>query len=587
MRRFVAGLSLGLLGLAFGRPAPALGKSTVVDALLEDHDATIYVDPMLTRASPKQRNTPHVGDVNGDGVIDLVVSQDSADWGSVASAGAVWIYYGPIADGAVDMAAEPPDVLIIGAGPYQYLGYHLAVHDVNGDGTDDIAMTAAGVADPRCTGSCHPSVAHVFFGGTLAPLIDMAITPADVTIVGGTSRAIEMVQTLDVDADGIADLVLVSGNEGSHPAASGILYGRANWPSVIDLHTAPFDTEFPDLTGARANLCEAAVAAVGDVNGDGLVDLAMGDPTFTTTAEVGGELLLWLGNGARLPASLPRGMADLVLRGEYREARVGQSFDLGDFDGDGVDDVAFISAVEGMAVGGDVYVHYGRTAWPPVIGANAGADLVLRVGSEADWTGCRLRLADFDADGREDLAFTNEDFTPAPGRDWAGRAVVVLGLVRVVGDMPLRDYPRTLELWGADAYDGLGANAGMEFADLDADGRADLVATAIFGDGPGNVHAATSPGDLLLLRGCAWPTCCDLLRDDSIGSISPPDRSLASLLPLDGDHCHRWRHVSGEADRDTAVLADLSRPLVLYASPRTTNDLLLTKGPGDRVHVHY
>ena len=61
-------------------------------------------------------------------------------------------------------------------------------------------------------------------------------------------------------------------------------------------------------------------------------------------------------------------------------------------------------------------------------------------------------------------------------------------------------------------------------------------------------------------------------------------RRLADLLPLDwGRHGYRDPFPSGETDPDSGVVADGSRPLVLYAVDAEVTLLLAKRGDDIRV----
>ncbi len=84
------------------------------------------------------------GDVDGDGATDLVVSAIYAHQGFAGMAGRVYVYWGRDDAGwGLVSAAADADADYSGAGVRDYLGYGLALGDLDQDGDDDLLMGAA------------------------------------------------------------------------------------------------------------------------------------------------------------------------------------------------------------------------------------------------------------------------------------------------------------------------------------------------------------------------------------------------------------------------------------------------------------
>ena len=81
------------------------------------------------------------GDVNGDGLADVLVGAPAAN--SREKAGEVLVFMGtaqwlPVVDAALDEQA----LTVLGAEPEDELGFSVASGDVNGDGSDDVIAGA-------------------------------------------------------------------------------------------------------------------------------------------------------------------------------------------------------------------------------------------------------------------------------------------------------------------------------------------------------------------------------------------------------------------------------------------------------------
>jgi len=83
------------------------------------------------------------GDVNGDGVADLVLPAPFA-WGPKddrRAVGETYVLFGP-ADAVVDLAETKPDLVVYGVDGGDQLGHSLGVGDTDGDGTGDLLLGA-------------------------------------------------------------------------------------------------------------------------------------------------------------------------------------------------------------------------------------------------------------------------------------------------------------------------------------------------------------------------------------------------------------------------------------------------------------
>ena len=137
------------------------------------------------------------GDVNGDGIDDLIVGAPFASTAGGYDAGASYVVFGTDAGFAasLDLAAldGSDGFRLDGAGPYDDSGSSVsAAGDVNGDGIDDLIVGAPGGYAYRFN---SPSASYVVFGSTqLAGENDAPVAADDMLTV----RALEQV---DLAAD--------------------------------------------------------------------------------------------------------------------------------------------------------------------------------------------------------------------------------------------------------------------------------------------------------------------------------------------------------------------------------------------------
>jgi len=366
------------------------------------------------------------GDVDGDGVGDLVVGAPHADVGG-PSTGTVSVYSGQGGALLLQLHGDSPGARLGAA--------VVGLGDLDGDGHADLALGAP-MGDPPA-GSVR-----LVSGGTGALLWTRAgVAPGD--SFGASLAALE-----DANGDGVPEILVgapFDDGDGWNAGAVYLLSGRDG-------------TTLRRWHGATWDQFGAALAAAGDVDGDGRGDWIVGAPFADVGAFNAGSAYVVSGaDGTRLRA----------LHGQEAGAQLGFAVDgAGDVDGDGRDDLLVVapSADAGGIDSGAAYVYSGATGALVLVipGAAAGLYLSAAVG-----------VGDVDGDGRADLLVGC-----AADAGGAGRARLLSG----------RD---GIELA---AFDGLAPNdwfgaALARLGDLDGDGRDEFVVGA-----PGHDDVLGKPG---------------------------------------------------------------------------------------------
>lgn len=249
------------------------------------------------------------GDVNGDGIDDILIGAYSTETGG-KSAGSVYVVYGK--DTATAGGFASPVSLaalnggdgfeLTGSGDYSNVGWSVGGGgDVDGDGFDDIVI-----------GTRDGEVAHVVFGkaGNFSASTSLSSLGAaerfEITGLAGASDGLGSAVAIagDIDDDGVDD-ILIGAPFGNHPGtdsgAAYVIYGDEERPSgnfpVASLN---------GINGFRVNgvaefdTAGRSVAAAGDVNGDGIADLILGAPEADSTAngdDEGGAFVIFGGAG--------------------------------------------------------------------------------------------------------------------------------------------------------------------------------------------------------------------------------------------------------------------------------------------------
>ena len=195
-----------------------------------------------------------VGDVNGDGKGDIAVSAHYEDVGGNAEQGRAYVFSG--ANGSLLFTLDTPNPQT-GA----FFGQSVAVGDVSGDGKADVAV---GASMERVSDIDRQGRAYVFSGADGSLLLTLDRPKPQQFSVFGASVAVG-----DVSGDGKADIAVGAYNEDVGTNAD---QGRAYVFSGADGSLLlTLDTPNPKAVGHFGDSL-----AVGDVNGDGKGDIAVG-----------------------------------------------------------------------------------------------------------------------------------------------------------------------------------------------------------------------------------------------------------------------------------------------------------------------
>jgi len=224
-----------------------------------------------------------VGDVNGDGIDDIIAVAEAADGpdGSRPNTGAVYVVFGSASlSGTVDTAQDEQDVTILGTGAQDALGFCAASGDINGDDIDDILLVAqradAAGRTRDTSGEAYVILGSLDLGGT----IDILAGDHDITIAGADAHDLltSCLARHDANGDGIGDIILGTGfargpdNGRDRAGEAYVFFGSPTLPATLDPAAGSTDVV---LFGADAgDQFGSAVGAV-DLNGDGREELVV------------------------------------------------------------------------------------------------------------------------------------------------------------------------------------------------------------------------------------------------------------------------------------------------------------------------
>jgi len=442
------------------------------------------------------------GDVNGDGVEDVVIGAPSVSRNGRYGNGEAYVVFGRAAGFPAEinlaslLAASGGDGsagFVLEGVPYNsgYAGWAVSGGDINGDGRDDVVLTAINAASFR-------GQAYVVFGR--ATDFPPEIRLSDLLVANGGDGSQGFVCTYvdpgvmgkalgtgDVNGDGLDDVFISQSTfDGSNEVGRAyVLFGRKTaFPPEFDLgdllarHGGDGSSGVVLTNLDEDEYCCDALGNAGDVNGDGIEDVLVGAP-FAGEPNTG-RVYVVFGRSAAFPAELALvdllagnggdGSTGFVIHGI--DSAGGAVSGAGDVSGDGIDDV-IIGAPSADPHGfgsGEAYVVFGRDGgFPAEIdvadlfadqGGDGSAGFVLEGIAEGDSAGEAVSGAgDLDGDGIDDVVVGAE-------RSEAGGDAYSIGEAYVVFARPPLDVDRD----GAENdTDNCLAHANEDQRDTDAD----------------------------------------------------------------------------------------------------------------------
>ncbi len=281
------------------------------------------------------------GDVNGDGLGDIVIGVPGEDGDQAVDAGAAYVVFGKRDDADVDLAQlEDGGFRMAGISTGDFAGGGVSgAGDVNGDGLSDLIVGAPSAGRGEC---------YVIFGkADAAPVLLRALGSSGfrITTPNGESGTGNHVSGAgDVNGDGLGDVIvytLATSSDAPGPGgAASIIFGKADSADVNlgALDSNGFKIKRVNLSNSRGG----AVAGAGDSDGDGRMDLLVGSPTERSCGDgAAGESYLVFGTGANADIDAKSlGAGGFTIKGNHGLDLSGNDVSCaGDVNGDGLPDV--------------------------------------------------------------------------------------------------------------------------------------------------------------------------------------------------------------------------------------------------------
>ena len=307
------------------------------------------------------KSVSSAGDINGDGIDDIIVGASGVDVGGREGAGQSYVLFGSTdgfpeninlssldgSNGFVLNGIDAGDASGISVG---------AAGDVNGDGIDDIIVGA------NAPNTNNPGEAYVIFGSDSGFPASIELSSLDgsngFTILGsnsGDQAGIAVSSAGDINGDGIDDVIIGASTadpNGDKSGKSYVIFGRADgFDASIELSSLDGSNGFALSGVSEGDYSGGSVSAAGDINGDGFDDIIIG-ARFANPGPGGeyggpsylGEAYVVFGSDSSFPAQI--NLADLngsdgfVIMHPTAYDGLGSSVSgAGDINGDGFDDI--------------------------------------------------------------------------------------------------------------------------------------------------------------------------------------------------------------------------------------------------------
>lgn len=279
------------------------------------------------------------GDINGDGLDDIIVGAPYFD-GGLVDEGAIFISYGDEITGTNSAIKTE-----INFSQAKFGGSVSSAGDVDGDGYDDVIVGAVGAVNGVNVGAAY------FFPGGAQGLGSISIT----LYKGNQGFGAAVSDAGDINNDGFDDIIVGAPNYDAPGApGAGAVFIYTGSTSGLNNNQPTYVTS--GSTGAHLG---NSLDNAGDVNGDGYSDIIAGASTFSAGQSNEGAIFIWHGTGAGITNNAAY---NKLIQSDQVNAALGASVaGAGDANGDSYFDI--IAGLPGVTNGqtneGAARIYYG------------------------------------------------------------------------------------------------------------------------------------------------------------------------------------------------------------------------------------
>ncbi len=350
-------------------------------------------------------STGGVGDVNGDGYNDILISAHYNDE-SRSNAGQTYLIMGKSSGWTLDTDISTSDASFLGERSEDLSGSSIAIGgDINGDGYDDILISARGNDE----GGTRAGQTYLIFGKASGWAMDTDLSVSDASFWGEDHNdysGYSVAGAGDVNDDGYDDILIgaYQNDEGGNMAGQTyLILGKASgWAMDTDLS----DSDASFWGENEVDMSGFSVAGGGDVNGDGYDDILIGAYNNDEGGSNAGQTYLIFGKASGWAKDTDLSASDASFWGEDADDWSGHSVSIvGDVNGDGYDDI-LIGATgddDGGSKAGQIYLILGKSSGWTMDTDLSDSDASYWGEDENDSSAFPARAEDINGDGYNDF----------------------------------------------------------------------------------------------------------------------------------------------------------------------------------------
>jgi hypothetical protein len=469
------------------------------------------------------KSVASAGDMNGDGVSDLIIGAYDAAPGGQVGAGSSFVVFGTSAGfgAALELSTlnGANGFRINGVSAGDNSGQSVAsAGDINGDGLGDLIIGAPYASPGNRTDAGSSFVVfgtNKSFGGVLELSTLNGTNGFRINGVSTGDFSGTVASAGDMNGDGLSDLIIGASQADpggrSNAGSSFVVFGtNKSFGGVLELSTLNGTNGFRINGVLAGDWSGRSVASAGDMNNDGLSDLIIGADgagpggrvqagssfiVFGTNKSFGGALELSTLNGTE------GFRINSVSAYDYSGDGSGSVASAGDINGDGLGDLiigAWGASPGGRNQAGSSFIVFGTNkSFGAVLELSTlnGANGFRINGVSADdhsgfFGGC---AGDINGDGLSDLIIGADRASPG-GRYQAGSSFIVFGTNKSFGaalELSALNGINGFRINGVSAGD-LSGNSVAGAGDMNNDGLSDLIIGVLYASPSGLTQAGSS-----------------------------------------------------------------------------------------------
>ncbi|MEH2408323.1 hypothetical protein [Nostoc sp.] len=399
----------------------------------------------ITGSDFSGRSVSNGGDINNDGVDDLIIGAPFASRDDIGQSGESYVVFGGTnvgSSGAINLSDLNGinGFTITGIGQNNTIGWSVSnAGDINNDSVDDLIIGGYGISYVVFGRT------NVGSGGTFNPSSLDGNNGFTITSIGDFDSW-SISNAGDINNDGVDDLIIgsyrASPNGNENAGQSYVVFGGKNVGSggIFNVSSLNGTNGFAINGIAAGNESGTSVSNGGDINGDGIDDLIIGAPRAPANGifQAGQTYVLFggtnVGSGGTFNLSNLNGTNGFAINGITENSFSGTSVsNAGDVNADGIDDL-----IIGAPDAGQTYVVFG--------GRNVGSGGSLNLSDLNGTNGFTIpgdgaiglsvsNAGDVNADGIDDLII-GAPFTSSNDIPNAGQSYVLFGGPNIGVDTP-------------------------------------------------------------------------------------------------------------------------------------------------------